>query len=257
MDGQEDYTVGVVAELAGISVRTLHHYDEVGLLTPSGRSAAGYRLYSAEDLRRLQRILFYRELGLGLDTIAAALTDTTTTDAEHLDRQRARLADRIARDQALVAVIDRELAARRVGITLTPAQQLEVFGSTRLTDSAEEIERRWGGTEQWTQRRDRTAGYGPADWLTIRAEQADIHQRLLDAMRAGQPADSVAVLDLAEEHRLHIARWFHDCDHEIHRELAKAYRANERAGRNYDDMAPGLSQYVHDAIVANCERASG
>jgi DNA-binding transcriptional MerR regulator len=71
----EDYTVGVVAELTGVSVRTLHHYDEIGLLRPSGRNAAGYRLCSPEDLRRLQRVLFYRELGFGLDTIVVILDD--------------------------------------------------------------------------------------------------------------------------------------------------------------------------------------
>ena len=65
--------MGAVAELTGISVRTLHHYDEVGLLQPSGRSGAGYRLYSPQDLQRLQRVLFYRELGFGLDTIADML----------------------------------------------------------------------------------------------------------------------------------------------------------------------------------------
>jgi len=63
-------------------------------------------------------------------------------------------------------------------------------------------------------------------------------------------------MDLAEEHRQHINRWFHDCGYEVHRQLAQAYRANERLGRNYDDMAPGLSQYIHDAIIANCRCAA-
>lgn len=101
------------------------------------------------------------------------------------------------------------------------------------------------------------AGYRREDWLALRTEQADIHQRLASAMAAGTSADSPEVMDLAEEHRLHLERWRHDCDHATHRELARAYRANQRAGRNYDDMVPGLSRYIHDAIVANADRATG
>src|SRR5690349_15133267 len=104
-----EYTVGKVAELAGVSVRTLHHYDEIGLLEPSERSASGYRLYSAADLRRLQRILFYRELDLDLALIADILDDPAVA---HLADQRRLLVERIGRYQAMVDVIDKELAAR-------------------------------------------------------------------------------------------------------------------------------------------------
>ena len=252
----EDYTVGVVAELTGVSVRTLHHYDEIGLLQPGQRNAAGYRLYSAEDLQRLQRVLFYRELGFVLDTIAVILDDPGSTDTDHLKRQRQLLAARIARCQAMAAVIDKELSARKMGISLTPRERMEVFGSTRLEDHAGQAEQRWGGTPQWAQRQQRTAGYTKQDWLQLRTEQASIHQRLVAAMNDGVPAADPAVMDLAEEHRQHIGRWLHDCGYDTHRELAQVYRANERLGRNYDDMAPGLSQYIHDAILANAQRAS-
>jgi DNA-binding transcriptional MerR regulator len=248
--------VGVVAELTGVSVRTLHHYDEIGLLQPGQRNVAGYRLYSAEDLQRLQRVLFYRELGFGLKAIAAILADPHATDGDHLQRQRQLLAERIARCQVMMAVIDKELSARRMGISLTPQERLEVFGSTRLEDHAGQAEQRWGGTALWAQRQRRTVGYTKQDWLQLRTEQASIHQRLLNAMNDGVPAADPAVMDLAEEHRQHIDRWLHDCGYETHRELAQVYRANERLGRNYDDMAPGLSQYIHDAIIANCQRTA-
>src|SRR5580692_3621302 len=134
------YTVGAVAELTGVSVRTLHHYDEAGLLQPSERNAAGYRLYSAEDLRQLQRVLFYRELGFGLDTIAVIVADPGSTDGDHLRRQRQLLAARIARCQAMVAAIDKELSVRKAGISLTPQERLEGFGSLhrRLQHLADE-----------------------------------------------------------------------------------------------------------------------
>ncbi|MBF8186022.1 MerR family transcriptional regulator [Nonomuraea sp. K274] len=255
MNAQE-HTVGVVAELAGISIRTLHHYDEIGLLEPSDRNAAGYRLYSGDDLRRLQRILFYRELDFDLDTIGAILADPARTDVDRLHEQRRLLTDRIARHQTMVAVIDKELDARKIGIALTLKERLEVFGSTRLEDNAAQAEEKWGGTESWRQQQQRALRYSAEDWDEIRREQSGIHLRLLDAMNAGTPATDPAVMDLAEEHRLHLDRRFHDCDHDTHRTLAKSYLANERIGRNYDDMAPGLSRYIHDAIIANADRAT-
>ncbi|MEU0565449.1 MerR family transcriptional regulator [Nonomuraea sp. NPDC005983] len=250
----KEYTVGVVADLAGVSVRTLHHYDEIGLLEPHDRNAAGYRLYSADDVRRLQRILFYRELDFDLDAIGAILADPALSDVDRLHEQRRLLTERVARHQAMVAVIDRELNARRVGIALTPEERLEVFGSTRLEDGAERAEQRWGDSELWRQQQRRTSRYSAENWREIRAEQAGVHQRLLEAMRAGIPATDPAVMDLAEEHRLHLDRRFHDCDHDTHRVLAESYLANERIGLNFDDVAPGLSRYIHDAIMANAGR---
>lgn len=245
----KDYTVGAVAELTGLSVRTLHHYDEVGLLQPGGRNAAGYRLYSPEDLQRLQRVLFYRELGFGLDTIAVIIDDPGSSDGDHLGRQRQLLAARIARCQVMISVIDKELSVRKVGISLTPQERLQVFGGTCLEDLADEAERRWAGTAEWP-RRQRMSAYTLQDWQKLLAESASIHQRLRDAMNDGVPAGDPAVMDLAEEQRQHIDHWFHDCGYEIHRRWAQAYLANE------DDMAPGLWRYIHDAIIANCRRAA-
>jgi DNA-binding transcriptional MerR regulator len=245
----KDYTVGAVAGLTGVSVRTLHHYDQTGLLQPSGRTASGYRLYSPQDMRRLQRVLFYRELGFGLDTIAVIIDDPGSTDGDHLRRQRQLLAARIARCQAMAAVIDKELSVRKLGISLTPQERLEVFGSTPMEDLAEEAERGLGGTAEWPQQQ-RTSGYTVQDWQELLAENASIHQRLLDAMNSGVLAGDPAVMDLAEEHRQHTDRWYHDCGHETHRQYAQAYLANEH------DMPAGLAQYCHDAVIANCQRAA-
>ncbi|WP_405165207.1 MerR family transcriptional regulator [Nocardia sp. NBC_01499] len=254
MEPSFEYTVGTVAELTGVSIRTLHHYDEIGLLEPSARSAAGYRLYSDTDLQRLQRILFYRELDLGLPDITAVLTDSSIGDEDHLRRQRELLTAKITRYQSMIALIDKELTARRIGITLTPTERLLVLGIDKLIDRADEITEKWGHTPEFAQRRDRAIHYTKQDWETLRIEQATIHQHLADAMHAGTPATSPQVMDLAEQHRQHLHHWFHDCPYETHRQLATAYRTNQRSGLNYDDMAPGLSQYIHDAILANCRR---
>lgn len=91
MNDSAQHPVGEVARLAGVTVRTLHHYDEIGLLRPTGRSAAGYRLYDRADLERLQQILCYRELGFELDKIAAILDDPDTDPVDHLRRQHEHL----------------------------------------------------------------------------------------------------------------------------------------------------------------------
>src|SRR5512134_2655716 len=109
------HTVGAVARLAGVTVRTLHHYDEIGLLTPGGRSDAGYRRYDEADLERLQRILFYRELGFGLDDIRTVMTDGGADALGHLRRQHAMLLDRIGRLERMAAAVEKALEARTMG----------------------------------------------------------------------------------------------------------------------------------------------
>src|SRR5258707_11422839 len=115
-----DYSVGQVARYAGVSVRTLHHYHEIGLLTPHGRTSVGYRRYAEPDLRRLQQVLFYRELGFPLDEIATILDDPGTDAAAHLSRQHALLTRRVDRLRAMVASVERAMEAERMGISLTP-----------------------------------------------------------------------------------------------------------------------------------------
>lgn len=124
--------MGRVAELAGVSVRTLHHYDGIGLLRPSMRTAAGHRAYSAGDVERLREVLAYRRLGFGLRAIADLVDDPATDAVAHLCRLRALLVDRRDHAAAMVTAIDRELEARATGTT--PDEQLTVFGA-RLYDA--------------------------------------------------------------------------------------------------------------------------
>ncbi|HEY4452747.1 MAG TPA: TipAS antibiotic-recognition domain-containing protein [Pseudonocardiaceae bacterium] len=115
-------------------------------------------------------------------------------------------------------------------------------------------ERRWGGTQQWRQVRERTAHYTDADWLAFREELSAIHLKILAAMRAGTPPTDPAVMDLVEQHRSHVSRWQYDCDHDTHRQLADIYLTTNRLARSYENMAPGLTLYMHEAMVANYER---
>lgn len=121
--------MGRVAELAGVTVRTLHHYDEIGLLQPSTRNAAGHRAYSARDVERLREVLAYRRLGFGLRDIAALVDDPATDAVAHLRRLRGLLLQQRDRAAAMVTAIDRELEARAMGIRSTPEEQLQLFGA--------------------------------------------------------------------------------------------------------------------------------
>ncbi len=165
-----EYTVGALARLSGVTVRTLHHYDSIGLLSPSARSAAGYRLYSQADLLRLRQVLFYRELGFGLDEIAEILADPADGTDDHLRRQHRLLRERAARTAALLRAVEKEMEARDMGMALTPEEQFEVFGTDKMAEYAEEARQRWGDTDAWQESQRRSAAYTKEDWLTIKAD---------------------------------------------------------------------------------------
>lgn len=249
-----EYTVGETARMAHVSVRTLHHYDEIGLLRPSDRSAAGYRLYSDADLRRLKQILFYRELEFGLDEIAQILANPDAGTHDHLRRQHRLLRERQARDQALLSAIEKEMEAQHMGISLTPEEQLEIFGTAAFEEQTAEAEQRWGDTPAWKESQRRSKAYTKDDWIAIKREADDNVERFAAALKAGEPADGDMAMDLAEAYRAHLTRWFYDCGYEMHRGLAEMYVSDPRFTATWDEVAPGFARYVHDAIVANADR---
>jgi len=250
------YTVGEVAELSGVSVRTLHHYHDRGLLVPTVRSAAGYRLYSPDDLTRLRQILLYRELDFRLEEIADMLASPDEGTDDHLRRQHALLRARRDRTAALIGALETEMEARKMGMALTPEEQLEIFGTDKLDEHAAEAEQRWGDTEAWQQSRRKTAAYTKQDWITIKAEVDANIEGFAAAIRSGEPPDGTVAMNLAEAHRSHLSRWFYDCGYDAHRGLAGLYTSDPRYMASYDEIEPGFSQYVHDAIMANADRHS-
>ncbi|MGY2002724.1 MerR family transcriptional regulator [Blastococcus sp. SYSU DS1024] len=246
--------VGEVAALAGVTVRTLHHYDRIGLLSPSGRTAAGYRQYAPADLERLHQVLLYRELGFPLEEVATLLDDPSADPAEHLRRQHRLLRDRLDRTSAMVAAVEKEMEARAMGISLTPEERFEVFGDWLPEEYAAEAEEKWGGTDAWAQSQQRTRTMTKDDWLRVKAESDDVERRFAEALAAGVPADSAPAMDLAEEHRQQISRNFYDCPPEVHAGLGRMYVEDERFTAYYERIAPGLAQYVSAAVQANAAR---
>ncbi|MFK3980919.1 MerR family transcriptional regulator [Micromonospora sp. NPDC050397] len=246
-----EYSVGAVAQFAGVTVRTLHHYDEIGLLSPSGRTPAGYRRYDDADLERLQQILFYRELGFPLEEIAVIVDDPSASPNEHLRRQHELLTGRIDRLREMVTAIEFAMEARRVGIQLTPEERFEVFGDFDPDEHAAEAEQRWGGTEAYRESARRAGQYSKEDWLRNKAENADWGERFVALMDSGAPADGPQAMALAEEHRQLITRWFYECPYEAHTGLADMYLADPRFTAYYENIKPGMAAYLNQAIHAN------
>ncbi len=246
------YTVGQLARLAGVTVRTLHHYGDVGLLTPSGRSPAGYRLYDADDAARLTRVLYYRDLGFGLDQVVALLDDDTGT-ASHLRTQHRLLTERLDRVRAMVAAVEREMEAHMSGIRLTVEEQLEVFGETWDPAYQEEAEERWGDTAAWAQSQERTASFTKADWERIKADGDALDARLAEAFTAGVQPGSERADALAEEHRAQL-NVFYDADHGLHRDVVTFTTGDERFVAQYESRAAGLAAWLRTIVEANAAK---
>ncbi|AXH98139.1 MerR family transcriptional regulator [Ornithinimicrobium avium] len=249
-------TVGQVAEELGVTVRTLHHYDEIGLVVPSERSHAGYRLYTEADLRRLQHVVVYRRLGFPLEKIGEILAAGAGSDTvvAHLRRQREAVTARLAELDGLVSAIDRALEAEMNDYRITREEQRELFGDSFDESYAQEAEERWGGTDAWTESQRRAKSYSKEQWAQIKEEGAANNARFVELMDAGEPAGSEAAMDAAEEARQQICRWFYDCPRPLHAGIAEMYVTDPRFTQTYEDVAPGLAQYVRDAVVANAAR---
>jgi MerR family transcriptional regulator, thiopeptide resistance regulator len=250
------YTVGELATLAGVTVRTLHHYDRIGLLVPEDRTgSAGYRRYGTESVERLHRILSYRELGLNLNEIATLLDDPDADRLAHLRRQERLLRERIARLEEMVVAVQLMIEAEHMAVRLTPEERFELFGDFDVEAHVAEAEERWGDTDAFKESQRRVARYGADEWRRIKAEAEEIEAGFAAAHTDGEPPGGDRAIELAERHRAHISRWFYECPTEIHRGLGALYVADPRFTEHYDRIAEGLARFVCDAIAANAERA--
>ncbi|MGW3495303.1 MerR family transcriptional regulator [Streptomyces sp. NPDC001020] len=255
------YSVGQVSAFAGVTVRTLHHYDKAGLLSPSERTHAGYRLYSDADLARLQQILFYRELGFPLDEIAEIIKDPQANALDHLRARQRQLAEEIARLQQLAEVAESAIEVAQTGVSLTPQERFEVFGEISMDLSyATEAELKWAHSEGHREAMARAAAHTKEDWRQLMREAAAWRAELLSAFDEGEPSDGERAMDLAEEHRLHISRWFTSCPPDMHRRIADDFLADPRAFALVvppSQQRPGLAAYTCKAVHANAARHSG
>ena len=246
------HTVKAVAELAGISVRTLHHYDEIGLLKPAQVSASGYRLYTEGDLERLQQVLFFKELGFGLHEIKEII------DRPGFDRKRALLEhkqlllERQERIGRLLQSVDRTLEAMERGIRMAEKDMFNGFDQSKYE---EEARQRWGHSEEYRQSAERTKKYTKADWAQIQQESGAIYQGLVSVMDR-DPADPQVQEWIRQWHE-QINKWFYQCSTEVFRGLGDMYVADERFTQNIDKYATGLAAFMKAAMHVYCDRLEG
>jgi DNA-binding transcriptional MerR regulator len=246
------YRVKDVSGLSGVSIRTLHHYDQIGLLSPSGRSEVGYRLYSDDDLLRLQQILVQRELGLPLEEIRRQLDDPAFDRVASLRRQRVQLLQRAEHTHAMIRALDAVLA--QTGEQDMSIDMKQIFEGFDPAQYEREAEARWGDTDAYKESRRRARSYTKEDWERMKAENRMILQHAADALRDGTASDDPAVLDIAERHRQSIERWFYPCSKAFHRSLSDLYESDERYAQSFEQIAPGLSAFLIAAIRANAVR---
>jgi len=248
-------TVGEVAQLASVSVRTLHHYDELGLLTPSVRTEAGYRLYSDADLACLQQVLFFKELGFGLGDIARIMHDPQFDRLEALRMQRRMLTEKSTQLALMAEAVDAAIDATEGGVRMDAKDMFEAFGDFDPKEYEKEAEERWGNTDAYKESARRTKRYTKEDWIEVRKETEAVNDALGALLDAGVPADDPRAMDQAEQHRLNIDKRFYPVSYEMHVGLAEMYIADPRFAANYEKVHAGLARYMHDAILANAARA--
>lgn len=250
--GEHRWSVGEVAKLAGITVRTLHHWDSRGLVSPSDRSAAGYRLYGPGDLALIHRVVVFRELGMSLEDVASAVRGEGSVQVQ-LRRQADLLAREIDRLGHMKRSVERMMMMEESGVSLTPEEAKEIFGESFKPEYQAEAKERWGNTEQWAQSTARTAKFSKEDWKQVKADQDALNSALGEAKRRGVEPDSDEAAALAERHRDSIDR-FYDCTHEMQVCLARMYTTDERFTETYDSVEPGLAQWLRATVESNARR---
>jgi len=243
-------TVKQVAELAGISVRTLHHYDDIGLLSPAETSEAGYRLYSEDDLDVLQQILFYRELGFPLKTIKDVIHDPAFDRRQALLQHRRMLLEKRRHIDRLLETIDKTIQHLEGETDMTAEEKFEAFKEKLIEDN----ERRFGaeirekyGEEQVEASNAKLRGMSKADFDAVKKLEDEVQDLLEKAMAIGDPASEEA-RRLVETHKAWLMHFWTGYSPEAHTGLADMCVADERFAAYYDQRVKGGAAFLREAI---------
>ena len=247
------WTVGEVSALTGVSVRTLHHYDQIGLLRPAGRSDGNYRLYTPGDLTRLRRVLTWRALGLPLSQVADVLNAPPEQERGALHAQATRLRADLRRTQHTLRQVQARLDALNGRAEESSMNNEDIKAAFDGFDPAPyetEVQERWGDTDAYRQSAARTARYTQADWQRIRAEMDAITADYVALMDAGVPPTDARASAVAARHRAHISGAYYDASPAMMRGLAQMWVADDRFRRSIDRARPGLADYQGRAVTA-------
>lgn len=247
-DGQ--YTVGALAKLAGVSVRTLHLYDEQGLVEPSGRSAAGYRLYGRADLLRLQQVLFYRELDIPLEEIKRLVDAPGYDNVSALRRHRRLLELKAERLSGLMVTIDRTIRALNGESDMLSDKELyEGFDDETIERYEREAQETWGGTDAYEQSGKRVRAMSKEQWAAVRERGQEISLAFADAFRSGKPADGPDALAVCGRWAEHL-RAFYEPTPEMLEGLGAMYADHPDFRATYEAYAVGLADWLKAAMLA-------
>lgn len=248
-----EYTVNTLAKLVGVTARALHWYDEIGLLSPSYTTEAGYRMYGAEQVDMLQQILFYKTLGIKLESIKNILTAPDFNRSEALEKHRETLCAQREQIDALLLTLDKTIQAEKGEITMTDSEKFEGF-KKKLVDENEEKY----GAETRRMHGDKTVDESNAKLMHLTKEQYDamqtlgeaINTALCAAVQASEVPSGQEGTRIAQMHKEWLAFTWPKYSAEAHRGLAQMYTADERFTAYYDKEQPGCAQFLCDAIQA-------
>lgn len=239
-----DYSVKQLADLAGVSRRTLHYYDEIGLLRPTSVGSNGYRSYGEQALLRLQQVLFYRELGLELEAIRQILDRPGFDVTRALQEHRRSLGQRIQRLEGLISTIDRTLRYMSRETTMGVDELFKGFDEETQTRYELEAAQRWGEDIVKESRR-RWGSYSEERKQAIFDEAGDIYRRLASLVGGDSAGDQVQTLVSAWHQNL---RHFYEPDRDILLGLAQAYADDPRFAAFFARLDPGLPAFLRQAI---------
>ncbi|QUG43324.1 MerR family transcriptional regulator [Psychrobacillus sp. INOP01] len=246
-----EYTVQKLGLLAGISTRTLRYYDEIGLLKPARINSSGYRIYGATEVNRLQQILFYRELGVNLDSIKEIMTSPTFDGTTALKEHREKLLEKRAQLDALINNVDKSIQQTERKISMTDKEKFEGFKQKLVDDNekkyGKEIREKYG-EDAINKSNAKVKGMTNEQYEEIQKLEEQLFNNLKSAMDTGDPAGELAQ-KAADLHKQWLCFYWDQYSKEAHVGLAEMYVADERFTAYYDKVQTGATIFLRDAIV--------
>ncbi|WP_154821074.1 MerR family transcriptional regulator [Clostridium saudiense] len=241
--------ISEVAKLTGITVRTLHYYDEVGLLKPSEITEAGYRLYSREDLEILQQILFFRELDFPLSQIKEIMNNPNYDKEEALKKQKELLIQQRQRIEGLIKLIEKRIEGDN-------NMSFKEFDMNEIEENkkkyAKEVKERWGTSKAYEESEKKTSSYNKEKWGDINQETSEIFKGFAE-LRNSDPG-SEEVQELVRRWQKYITDNFYTCTNEILSGLGLMYVEDERFKENLDKNGEGTAKLMAEAIKIYCSK---
>lgn len=238
------------AKLTGVSVRTLHYYDEIGLLKPcSVDEQNGYRLYDEQSLQRMQEILFYRELDFPLKSISEILSSPDYDKQTALREQKHLLILKKERLERLINALDSAMKGENMSMNVFDNSEFEA----QREKYAKEAKEKWGGTAAYKESAEKTANYDKDKWKEINNGMNDIIGEFAECARSGAKPSDPSAQALVKKWQDHISENYYACTKEILAGLGEMYTADERFKENIDKQGEGTAVFMSEAIKAYCE----